>query len=163
MAEDTLSKIIRFKMLPFKKCVTENLKIHGYEKIKSESDSLSIYGSDKIGIENLMKQNEAWKFSLSDEIEITPAQIIWAVRNEMARTVEDVLARRTRILFINAKAAYNLAPKVAEIMMKELAQDEKWKAKEIDSFLELASGYLLDHSKLKSPHILKPDKTKETH
>ena len=148
MAEDTLSKIIRFKMLPFKKCVTENLKIHGYEKKKNETDPLSIYGSDRLEIEKLMQENEAWKVSLSDKVEIIPAQIIWAVRNEMARTVEDILARRTRVLFIDAREAYHLAPKVAEIMMRELNQDETWKETQIASFLELAKGYLLSDDKL---------------
>ena len=143
MAEDTLSKIMRYKMLPFIKCVTENLKIHGYEPVKNETDTLSIYGADRFEIKKLMKENESWKVSLSDKVEITPAQILWAIRNEMAQTVEDVLARRTRILFIDARVAYNLAPKVAEIMMKELRKDEGWKEKQIASFLELAKGYLL--------------------
>lgn len=150
MAEDTLSKIIRYKMLPPKKCVTENLKIHGYERIQSEADSLSVYGTDRIEIEKLMKENETWEVSLSDEIRITKAQVIWAIRNEMARTVEDVLARRTRILFINARIAFNLAPKVAEIMVVELKKDEAWKENQIASFSELAKGYLLDDSHLKS-------------
>ena len=61
----------------------------------------------------------------------------------MARTVEDVLARRTRILFIDAKAACDIAPKVAETMAKELGQNEEWQEKQINSFRQLAKGYLL--------------------
>jgi glycerol-3-phosphate dehydrogenase len=149
MAEDTLCKIIRNKMLPFKKCITENLSIHGYETSPNPAGALSIYGSDKTGIRVLMAENESWDKPLAEGVNITPAQVIWAIRYEMARTVEDVLARRTRLLFIDAKAAYDLAPKVAEIMRQELKETQEWKEKEIDAFAELAKGYLLDpHKKL---------------
>jgi glycerol-3-phosphate dehydrogenase len=149
MAEDTLSKIIRQKMLPFKPCVTRNLKIHGYEQM-ADPDPLAIYGTDRMGIKKLMDENESWKIPLSHETGITPAQVIWAIRHEMALTVEDVLARRTRILFIDAQVAYNLAPRVAAIMMKEMNKDEEWKEKQIASFLKLSEGYLLKEDHLES-------------
>jgi len=69
--------------------------------------------------------------------------VIWAVQNEMARKVEDVLARRTRVLFTNAKLAMDLAPKVAEIMMRELNENEEWKARQVDDFKRLAKNYSL--------------------
>jgi glycerol-3-phosphate dehydrogenase len=128
-------------MLPFKPCVTRNLKIHGYEQM-ADPDPLAIYGTDRMGIKKLTVENESWEIPLS-ETGITPAQIIWAIRHEMALTVEDVLARRTRILFIDAQAAYNLAPKVASIMMKEMNKNEEWKENQISSFLKLSEGYLL--------------------
>jgi glycerol-3-phosphate dehydrogenase len=143
MAEDTLSKIMRLKMLPFKNCITGNLKIHGYETLKTQSDSLSVYGTDKFEIKALMEENESRRHSLSKDFQITEAQVVWAVRKEMALTVEDVLARRTRILFIDAKIALDLAPKVAEIMMKELGHDETWKQDQLKSFYDLAQGYVL--------------------
>ncbi len=142
MAEDTLSKITKRKMLPFIKCVTENFKIHGYAAANL-SDPLSFYGVDADKIKELISTNPSWGESLSKMVAINTAQIIWAVRNEMARTVEDVLARRTRILFIDARVAYNLAPKVAEIMMKELGLDEVWKEEQINLFRELGKGYML--------------------
>jgi glycerol-3-phosphate dehydrogenase len=145
MAEDTLSKIINGKMLPFKKCITKNLKIHGYTTQGSDGN-LSSYGTDKKEIKDLMAANPQWREPLNPETGITGAQVVWAVRNEMARTVEDVLARRTRILFIDAKAACNMAPKVAEIMAKELRQNEEWQNEQINSFKELAKGYLLKHT-----------------
>jgi len=154
MAEDTLTRIIKQKMLPFKNCITEDLKIHGYEPAQSDHDPLSIYGADKAGIRKLISENEAWAVTLEDG-EITEGQVVWAVRNEMARTVEDVLARRTRILFVDARLACRLAPKVAEIMMHELKQNEKWKEKEIDSFFDLANGYMLNSSKEMSFSFIK--------
>jgi glycerol-3-phosphate dehydrogenase len=80
---------------------------------------------------------------LNNETTIIAAQVIWAVRNEMARTVEDFLARRTRVLFTDAKLAIKVAPKVAELMMKELKRDELWKENQTQSFSQLANGYLL--------------------
>jgi glycerol-3-phosphate dehydrogenase len=145
MAEDTLSKIINGKMLPFKKCITKELKIHGYTT-QSSDENLSFYGIDKKEIKDLMAANSQWCEPLSPESDINGAQVVWAVRNEMARTVEDVLARRTRILFINAKVACDMAPKVAELMAKELRQAEEWQQEQINSFRELAKGYLLKYA-----------------
>jgi len=144
MAEDTLSKIIRNKMLPDKVCKTEDLKIHGYEQLPQHNGQFSIYGSDKEGIEKIIETDASAGISLSSTVQITKAQVIWAVRNEMAQTVEDVLARRTRILFINAREAQRLAPEVADIMMKELHKDEEWKQNQVALFGQLANGYLLD-------------------
>lgn len=143
MAEDTLAKITNYKMLPSRKCVTKDLKIHGYDTSGNPDDPLSFYGSDERGIRQLIKENPQCGISLSKKTEITAAQVIWAVRNEMAIKVEDVLARRTRILFTDARAALEVAPLVAEIMRKELKLDQFWKENEIQSFSELAKGYLL--------------------
>ncbi len=142
MAEDTLDKIISKRMLAFQKCVTMDFHIHGYTKDNSGS-GLSFYGADEPLLELLVEEHPDWKLTLIPGIPINAAQVVWAVRNEMARTVEDVLARRTRLLFFDARAAIAAAPKVAEIMMKELGRDESWKQNQIDSFLSLAKGYLL--------------------
>lgn len=142
MAEDTLDRIMKKKMLGEKTCVTMNLKIHGYSHSDEQTDSLSIYGSDKIPLLELMATDKAWSDKLSGDADLQVGQVIWAVQKEMARTVEDVLARRTRFLFLDARLAARLAPKVADIMMKELKQDEKWKENQIRSFAELAKGYL---------------------
>ncbi|MEO6682680.1 MAG: glycerol-3-phosphate dehydrogenase/oxidase [Ginsengibacter sp.] len=145
MAEDTLSKIEKKKMLPVKKCVTEHLRIHGYMPYKLQGP-LFYYGADAEEIETLISKNPIWGESLSKDFNINAAQIIWAVRNEMARTVEDVLARRTRLLFLDAQEAINLASKVAEIMQLELGRDNVWKINQIDTFTKLAMGYILIHN-----------------
>lgn len=149
MAEDTLAKITNSKMLPEKKCITENLKIHGYAT-SGTTGPLSVYGSDSSGIRQLMKLDESWAQTLGKGVTITVAQIIWAVRKEMARTVEDVLARRTRMLFIDARLANELAPKVASIMRKELNYDKNWEKEQIEQFSELAKGYVLENGALSS-------------
>jgi glycerol-3-phosphate dehydrogenase len=145
MAEDTLSKIMKRKMLPNKKCVTADLKIHGYTNEKI-TGNLSFYGADEINIHSLIMSDKSLEEPLSEETGILKGQVVWAVRNEMARTVEDVLARRIRVLFMDAKLAIKLAPIVAELMMKELDKDEKWKENQIASFSQLASGYLLKNN-----------------
>jgi len=142
MAEDTLSKIIKRKMLPNKKCITQDLEIHGYMHQRS-MDALSFYGADKIKLIELIAANKSFAKPLNEETNILAGQVVWAVRNEMARTVEDFLARRTRLLFMDAKLAYKLAPEVAKIIMEELNEDEAWKENQVRQFSELAKGYLL--------------------
>jgi len=142
MAEDTLSKMMKRKMLPNRKCITSNLKIHGY-LLGNSNETLSFYGADKMKLMELMAEDESFAKPLHNETNIIAAQVIWAVRNEMARTVEDFLARRTRVLFTDAKLAKKLAPKVGELIMKELKQDTSWKEQQVKVFSELANGYLL--------------------
>jgi len=69
-------------------------------------------------------------------------QILWAVRHEMAQTVEDVLARRTRALILDAKASMEVAPKVTTIMAKELSKDKTWEKEQVKNYLTLARNYL---------------------
>jgi glycerol-3-phosphate dehydrogenase len=142
MAEDTLSKIMRRKMLQNKKCITQDLKIHGYTH-ENLAGALAFYGADKIKLDELIATSKSLAEPLNKETNIVAAQVLWAVRNEMARTVEDFLARRTRLLFMDAGLACRLAPKVAEIMMKELNRDEIWKESQVKTFCELAQGYVL--------------------
>jgi glycerol-3-phosphate dehydrogenase len=70
--------------------------------------------------------------------------IVHAIRNEMARTVEDVLARRTRLLFLNAREAMECAPAVAAVLAQELGRDQDWEQRQVREFNELARGYLPD-------------------
>jgi glycerol-3-phosphate dehydrogenase len=143
MAEDAMNKIMRSGILPLKNGSTENLRIHGYSPEEDKENRLSLYGSDKIQIQKLQMENEYYAQTLNNETSITVAQVIWAVSNEMARTVEDVLARRVRVLFTNSKLAVKLAPKVAGIMMKELNQNEEWENNQVETFMKLAKNYWL--------------------
>ena len=65
------------------------------------------------------------------------------MREEMARTVDDVLSRRTRSLILDARAAVEAAPRVAELMASELGRDEEWVEGQVASFTEMAKAYLL--------------------
>ncbi|WP_246229804.1 glycerol-3-phosphate dehydrogenase C-terminal domain-containing protein [Mucilaginibacter humi] len=119
MAEDTVDKAIQVAGLNAGPCHTKQLKIHGYLK-KIDDSQLSVYGNDADCIRVLIKAEPELGKRLDDEQPYLGAEVVWAVRNEMARTVEDILARRLRILFLDARAAMSLAPAVARIMAAEL-------------------------------------------
>ena len=80
---------------------------------------------------------------LDAELPYTVAEIVWAARHEMARTLDDVLARRTRALFLNAKAALRMAPRAAAVLAKELGRDAAWQQQQIADFTRIANGYVL--------------------
>lgn len=143
MANDVLSNALFVAKLPKKDCVTEHLKIHGWMSVVDKNDPLYIYGTDAEGIKKLCNGNEVLKEPLHTSLPTIKAEVIWAVRNEMAQTVEDVLARRTRILFLDATAALESASVVAELMAWELNKDEKWIQEQLTAFSSLAKQYLL--------------------
>src|ERR1044072_3687462 len=107
----------------------------------SHLGDLAQYGTDALEIQELISSDENLAEKLHPKLPYTAAEVVWAVRYEMARTVEDILARRTRVLFLDAKAAIEIAPKVAAIVAKELDKNEDWQAREIESFKKTAQGY----------------------
>lgn len=141
MAEDTMNKAIEVFHLSAKPCKTTQLKIHGWSD--KGTDNWNVYGTDQEKIEKLAEENPLWKKRLDEDWPYTYAEIVWAVRNEMARTVEDVLSRRMRVLFLDAEAAISMAPVVADIMKDELKKDDTWKMEQVKTFTRLASEYLL--------------------
>lgn len=143
MAEETIDKAIQLCKLDPLPCVTANMKIHGYKETVDRSNYMYVYGSDAEKIEQLYNENSEWANPLHERFEFNGAQVVWAVREEMALHVEDVLARRVRALFLDARAAIDMAPKVASIMAKELGKDEAWEKDQVDSFVKLAQNYLL--------------------
>ena len=155
MAEDTIDRTIKVAGLPPVKCSTANLKIHGYLNGQQQS-SLSIYGADKVQIEALVAIQSEFGERLHERMPNIKAEVIWAVRNEMARTVEDVLARRLRVLFLDARAAIEMAPKIASLIASELRYDDAWQKDQVNHFNALANQYLLDpYSKVtvNQPHV----------
>jgi glycerol-3-phosphate dehydrogenase len=143
MGEDTVDEAIRSASLSNLKCITKTLRIHGYQEKTDRSDHLFVYGSDEGNLLDLLKENANWAERLHPRLEYIQAEVIWAVRQEMARTIEDVLARRTRALFLDARAAIAMAPVVARLMATELKRDEAWEKEQIVSFEQIAGGYLL--------------------
>jgi glycerol-3-phosphate dehydrogenase len=144
MAQDTVDKAIETAKLQARACVTNDLEIHGNKKDTDRDDHLYVYGSDKNSLLGLITENPEWAEKLHPKMEYIKAEVIWAARYEMARTVEDVLARRVRALFLDAKAALEMAPKVTRLMAQELNKDKNWENSQVSEFNELAKGYLLD-------------------
>jgi glycerol-3-phosphate dehydrogenase len=139
MGEDVVDKLEKVKQWPVTTSVTRNLPIHGSAEKIDEKDPLYYYGSDAAAVRNLTNGNE----TLSESLGIIKAQVLWGIRTEMAHTVEDVLARRTRALFLDAEEAVRIAPKVAAIMAAEMGKDNNWEEQQVRSFQALAKTYQL--------------------
>jgi glycerol-3-phosphate dehydrogenase len=141
MAEDCVNHAITLGKLPDVDCPTKNLRIHGYMKDSAALDSLEVYGSDAEQILALAIGSPALAAQLHPALPYIAAEVVWAAREEMARTVEDVLARHTRALFLNANAAISMAGPVARLLSAELGRDEVWVSAQISEFTELAQQY----------------------
>ncbi len=143
MGEDMLNKIEAAKKWSPRKEATSRLPIHGHTTSPVNwNDPFYFYGSDvPLLRESITSTSNEW---ISEELKIHKAQILWAINNEMARTIEDILARRTRALFLNAKEAKRMAPLVAGIMAAALGKDENWEKEQIAQFEALAHLYHLN-------------------
>ena len=143
MAEDVINRAIKDAGLSDLKCKTRELHIHGYKENVDRSNFNYVYGSDLEKIQGLEQENPELSVKLHPDYDYTAAEVVWAVREEMAQTVEDVLARRLRILFLDARAAIDMASQTAKIMAKEMNKDKDWENAQIEDFIELAQNYLL--------------------
>lgn len=153
MGEDCVNRAMQTSGLPDRPCRTENLKLHGANNSIAKQTGSSIYGSDFDEIERLAATTPELADKLcvagndngaaGDEYSLRGAEVVWAVRHELARSVEDVLARRSRLLFLNARLAASIAPQVAQIMARELGMDAAWEANQITEFQKLAAQYQL--------------------
>jgi glycerol-3-phosphate dehydrogenase len=143
MAHDCVDQAATLADLPDKPCVTKTLNIHGYHPNAGKFGDLSFYGADATAVRALIDKDAALGKTLDAQLPYVEAEVIWAAREEMARTVEDVLARRTRALFLNSKAAIRMAPRVAAILAKEFGKDEKWQADQVEKFNLIADGFVV--------------------
>ncbi len=141
MGEDMVNRVEKELKWKHRKSATASLHIHGYAQDINWNDPFYFYGSDAAFIKQQMigSANE-W---LSDELKIHKTQIKWAIEHEMARTVEDVLSRRTRALLLNAKESRRIAPEVISIMANLLGKNEQWKKDQLQSFTKLSEQYIL--------------------
>ena len=144
MAEDCVNHAATLGKLPDRDCVTKQLNIHGFYGQPHKFGHLSVYGSDALLIQELMRSEPELAQPLAAGLPYVGAEVVWAARNEMARTVEDVLSRRTRALFLNLKAAIEAAPKVAALMAQELGYNSGWQTKQLAAFYEVASHFNLE-------------------
>lgn len=144
MAKETLDLALKSNGMEFRPCKTASLKIHGYLKKPDRSQWMHIYGSDQDEIIKLKHENPSFAERLDKRYDFTVAEVIWAVRKEMARTIDDVLARRLRILFLDARASVEMATKVASIMATELKRDQDWEQEQVNDYKEIAGSYIID-------------------
>jgi glycerol-3-phosphate dehydrogenase len=167
MAEDTVNKAIEVGRLESRPCQTMELALHGAggggrrsedgsqksevsnqqtEGVSSTASpgewDLSVYGADASAVQSLARERMEWNERLHPKLPYRVAEVVWTVRQEMARTVEDVLARRLRALTLDACAAAECAPKVAALLSAELGRDADWQARQVKSFADLAATHL---------------------
>jgi glycerol-3-phosphate dehydrogenase len=143
MGEEVINRAEQVASLPPRDCETAAMKLHGWSQdLPPATAHLQVYGTDAQDIEKLITEDASLAKPLHPELEFLKAEVIWQVRHEMARTVEDVLARRTRALLLNAKASIEAAPVVAELMARELGKDETWSAASAAGYEKIAAGYV---------------------
>ncbi|BCU78730.1 glycerol-3-phosphate dehydrogenase/oxidase [Luteolibacter sp. LG18] len=142
MAEDAVNHAATLGDLPERPCVTKTTNLHGYHPHAHDLGDLAVYGTDAAAIQRLIDEEPELGRRLDDALPYLAAEVVWAARSEMARTVEDVLARRTRALFLDARAALRMARPVAALLARELGRDAAWQVAQVDAFGEVAAGYL---------------------
>lgn len=144
MAEEVIDTVEKIAGLPHRRCPTENLALHGPIPVSRIADPLlKVYGSDAGRILEIAEYNEEGEELLHRDLPYIKAEVIWHVRYEMARTVEDVLARRTRALVLDAGAAIASAQTVAGIIAKELQRDSGWIEQQVRQFNTYAANWLM--------------------
>jgi glycerol-3-phosphate dehydrogenase len=144
MGEDVVDKAVALAGLPAKESLTVSLRIHGYREGVDHGDPLYWYGSDLDEIQALVGRDMALGKSISKRVPLMAAQVVWAVRQEMARTLEDCLARRIRVLQLDVRECLKIAPEVAAIMAAELGRDKSWQREQVKTFTELAKKQILN-------------------
>ena len=143
MGEDCVNQAAQVGGLDPRASRTSELRLHGWDDTLDPSDPQSVYGTDTEGLRELIEQRPELGDPIHPSLPYKQCEVVWAARVEMARHVEDVLARRTRALLLNARASIEAAPLVAQLMAEELGRDEAWIEAEVTAFSELATGYLL--------------------
>ena len=144
MAQDVVDRAEVVAGISHRPCTTTNLKIHGYSESVDPTDPLGFYGFDVLAIREMTITEPTLSELLDKEYPYIAAQVVWAVEQEMAQHIEDFLARRIRILFLDARASLRMAPKVAQIMARLLKKDKQWIDSEVASYEKLASNYIIN-------------------
>ncbi|HVZ57492.1 MAG TPA: glycerol-3-phosphate dehydrogenase/oxidase [Chitinophagaceae bacterium] len=142
MAEDVMEIAVHKAGLPATECRTRDLPIHGYRADTDFEASLYYYGSDETALRDLIREQPDLGQLLHPDLPYLEAEIVWAARRELCMTVEDALARRTRALLLDARAARDAAPRVAGLLARELGRDKDWMDRQVSSFAQLANQYL---------------------
>ena len=142
MAEDVIDQAEMVAGVDNRRSHTEDLQIHGGTHADIPERNLRPYGADAAHIAELIKAEPSLAALLHERLPYQYAEVVWHARHEMARTVEDVLARRTRALLLDAKASIEAAPVVARLLAAELDCDTGWQRQQSETYQTLARGYV---------------------
>ena len=143
MAEDAVDRAADVAGLDARPPATKDLRLHGFHESADAFGPLRRYGADAPALQRLMRERPALADPLHRDLPFCKAEVVWAARHEMARTVEDVLARRTRALLLDARAAIEAAPATARLLADELGRDDDWIQSQVRAFEKLAEGYAM--------------------
>ena len=143
MAIDAVDQAARAGNLPRRPSATAELPLHGWQEPDvSGENPMTVYGSDTVAIEKLCSDRPEWDQPLHAALPYRAVEVVWAARYEAARSVHDVLARRTRALFLDARASIETAPLVATLLAAELGRDIMWEEHQVAEYRTLARRYL---------------------
>jgi glycerol-3-phosphate dehydrogenase len=143
MGAEVVDQAAAIGRLPTRPSTTETLTLHGWQPASADRSSLSVYGADLQALSTLFAERPEWDRPLHPRLPYRSGEVVWAARHEQARTVEDVLARRTRALFLDARASQEAAPGVAALLAEALGRDADWQADQVKRYRDVADGYLL--------------------
>nr|WP_221277174.1 glycerol-3-phosphate dehydrogenase/oxidase [Deinobacterium chartae] len=138
MGEDVINRAVEIGELQAKPSATAELKLHGWSETPLP-EPLAVYGSEGAEVQALDPTGKR----LHPDLPYLEAEVRWAARHELARTVEDVLSRRTRALLLHARASIEAAPRVAELLAEELGHDAAWQQAQVQAYEAVARGYVL--------------------
>lgn len=141
MAQDLVDRLPKISSLPKRPCQTETLKLRGAVDGGPLTDEFKPYGSDLPEVDRICRELPGGEESIHAKLPSRKGEVVWAARQELALTVEDFLARRTRGLFLDSVSAIESAPEVARLLADELGYDADWQRQQVASFTELALGY----------------------
>jgi glycerol-3-phosphate dehydrogenase len=147
MGEDAIDAAAAVAGLPDRPSVTATLRLHGAPAAPAGAVAAAYairYGADAAELERLVAERPEWGEPLHPRLPYRAGEVVWAARHEMARGVEDVLARRTRALLLDARASAEAAPRAAALMAAELGRDDAWQRRQVTAYRELARGYWLE-------------------
>ena len=142
MAEDVVDYAAVLAGLEPRECVTRSLNIHGHHANADRFGTLALYGADSPALMEVMDERPEYGELLHPRLPVRLGEVAWAARHEMARTLDDVLARRTRALVLDARAAMEAAPAAARVLARELSRESAWFDEQVEAFRTLAGAYV---------------------
>jgi glycerol-3-phosphate dehydrogenase len=143
MGKSAVDNAVFVGKLQKKDCITDTLPLHGFTKDQQSDQIISVYGTDIPAIDQLLVDQPELKEPIHPDLPYKKAFVVWAVQQEMAMTVDDVLSRRTRSLILDAHAAIKAAPVVAALMASEMNHSSEWEMQQVKDFLHIADAYLI--------------------
>jgi glycerol-3-phosphate dehydrogenase len=143
MAEDAVDHALTLAGIDAGPCVTRELRLHGWDESADRHGAFAVYGSDAPAVRTLCAERTGLDAPVHPALPLLRGEVVWAARHEMARTVDDVLARRSRSLLFDARAAVEAAPAVAELLARELRREDGWAGEQVGAFEEIAAAYVV--------------------